>query len=151
MNFIISTLPHSSASHLSESSSTVLCPSISSSPRDARNLLPLPSSQNDRFFLSYVCTILYLWASHNLSPTKPTLIPICTCCTSNPLPHRSVDIKILEFPCLNYSIILSLSFWSIPPCILETVKLFLIISLANHSTLSMLLQNITAWVMVRLS
>lgn len=74
-----------------------------------------------------------------------------TCWTSKPLPQRSVEMRILEFPCLNSSMILSLSFCSILPCMQDTVKLFFIISFASHSTLLMLLQNITAWVIVKLS
>jgi len=71
--------------------------------------------------------------------------------TSRPLPQISVAINTLLFPLLNSFMILSLSFWLYSPCITDMVKLFSLIFLPNHSTFFFWLQNITAYVIVRVS
>ena len=74
-----------------------------------------------------------------------------TCWTSSPRPHISVAIRTLLDPLLKSSIIASLSFCTICPCIIETVKLASLIFSVNHSTFDLLLQKITACVITSVS
>jgi len=64
---------------------------------------------------------------------------------------RSVAIKTLAEAVLNSYIILSLSLYSYPPCMNETVNPFSLIYIANYSTYSFLLQKITHYAISKLA
>ncbi|KFM63870.1 hypothetical protein X975_12609, partial [Stegodyphus mimosarum] len=74
-----------------------------------------------------------------------------TCCTSNPLAQISVAIKTLVCAERNSFMIVSLILLGISPCIDETVKSASLIFFVSQSTFFLVLQNITACVMVILS
>jgi len=74
------------------------------------------------------------------------LIIKLTCCISIPLPTKSVAIKILEEPDLNYFIILTLSLIYISPWIAETTNLFSFNFSDNSLTLYFLFVKTIHWV-----
>ncbi len=57
-----------------------------------------------------------------------------TCCTSRPRAHTSVVMRTRVVPDRNSTMIASLSFWGMSPCIAETVKLLLRIFSVSQST-----------------
>uniref|UniRef100_A0A0K8RG64 Putative translation initiation factor 4f helicase subunit eif-4a n=1 Tax=Ixodes ricinus TaxID=34613 RepID=A0A0K8RG64_IXORI len=74
-----------------------------------------------------------------------------TCWTSMPLAQMSVVINTRLEPERNSFMMASLSFWGMSPCIEDTVKLASRIFSLSQSTFLLVLQKMTAWVMVRVS
>ena len=60
---------------------------------------------------------------------------------------KSVVMRTREDPVLNSLMMQSLVFWSMSPCIADTVKVFSLRCLVKSSTRRLVLQKMTAWVM----
>ena len=76
---------------------------------------------------------------------------VCACCTSMPRPQMSVAMSTRLSPERNSAMMASRSFCGMSPCIAETVKLAWRILFVSQSTFFLVLQNMTACVIVRVS